>query len=104
MEEREFSDLKIDRKECPKCGAIWINGQHMWHTGNKGSEADLAGLVCNKLGDAQCINPIRGDESGDTWEAREGDLNVGFNSKRERLEDQRARFKEEYGEDPHFDD
>ena len=35
MEEREFSDLKIDRKECPKCGATWINGQHMWHTGNK---------------------------------------------------------------------
>ena len=104
MEEREFSDLKIDRKECPKCGAIWINGQHMWHTGNKGSEADLAGLVCNKLGDAQCINPIRGDESGDTWEAAEGDLKVGFNAKRDRLEDQRARFKEEYGEDPHFDD
>ncbi len=104
MEEREFSDLKIERKECAKCGAIWINGQHMWATGNKGSEADLAGLVCNKLGDAQCINPIRGDESGDSWASRLGDMETGFKAKRERLEDQRARFKEEYGEDPHFDD
>ena len=34
----------------------------------------------------------------------EGDLKVGFDAKRDRLEDQRARFKEEYGEDPHFDD
>jgi hypothetical protein len=25
MSERELSDLKLDRKECPKCGAIWIN-------------------------------------------------------------------------------
>ena len=104
MEEREFSDLKMDRKECAKCGAIWINGQHMWATGNKGSEADLAGLVCNKLGDAQCINPLRGDESGDSWEVREGDIKVAYDAKRDRLEDQRARFKEEYGEDPHFDD
>ena len=104
MEEREFSDLKIDRNECPKCGAIWINSQHMWATGNKGSEADLAGLVCNKLGDAQCINPIRGDESGDTWENRFGDINTAFTAKRDRMEDQRARFNEEYGEDPHFDD
>ena len=104
MEEREFSDLKIERKECGKCGATWINGQHMWYTGNKGNEADLAGLVCNKLGDSQCINPLRGDDSGDSWEVREGDLKVGFDAKRDRMEDQRARFKEEYGEDPHFDD
>jgi len=104
MEQREFSDLRIDRRECAKCGAIWINSQHIWATGKTGSEVDLAGLVCNKLGDSQCINPLRGAESGDTWEAREGDLKVGFDSKRDRLEDQRARFKEEYGEDPHFDD
>ena len=104
MEDRQFSDLKMDRKECPKCGAIWINSQHIWSTGKTGSEADLAGLVCNKLGDEQCINPSRGFESGDTWEQRLGDMEVGFNSKRERLEDQRARFKEQYGEDPHFDD
>ena len=44
----------------------------MWNTGRTGNEADLAGLVCNKLGDDQCINPIRGDETGDTWEKRMG--------------------------------
>ena len=41
--DREFSDLKLERKECPKCGAIWINGEHRWSgTGNKGNELDLA--------------------------------------------------------------
>ena len=37
--DREFSDLKLERKECPKCGAIWINGEHRWSgTGNKGND------------------------------------------------------------------
>ena len=36
-----------------------------------GKEEDLAGLVCNNLGDDQCINPKRGDVSGDTWEKRD---------------------------------
>lgn len=68
---REFSDLKLNRKECPKCNAIWINGEHYWSgTGNKGNELDLAGLVCNNLGDDTCINPSRGCEGGDTWEKR----------------------------------
>lgn len=77
--DREFSDLKIERKECPKCGATWINGQHRWNTGCEGNEFDLAGLVCNKLGDHQCINPMKGSERGDTWEKRLADL--------ERMED-----------------
>ena len=42
-----LSDLSMSRKECPKCGATWINGQHKWATGMEGSERDLAGLVCN---------------------------------------------------------
>ena len=75
--EREFSDLKMDRVECPKCGATWINGQHRWSgTGTLGSEADLAGLVCNDHGDFQCINPAKGQEGGDTWEKRMEDLNT----------------------------
>ena len=42
-EDRELSDLKLERKECPKCRAIWINGEHYWSgTGNKGNELDLA--------------------------------------------------------------
>ena len=102
--DREFSDLKMDRKECGKCGAIWINGQHMWATGRVGNENDLAGLVCNKLGDSQCINPCRGSESGDTWEARFDDIAAGFDSKRLQMEQQRERFRNEFGEDPHFDD
>ena len=102
--DKEVSDLKLTRVECEKCGATWINGNHVWKTGNTGSETDLAGLVCNKLGDDNCINPLRGSDTGDTWEQRLGDLDTGFNAKRERLEDQRARFKEQYGEDPHFDD
>ena len=73
--DRELSDLKLERKECPKCGATWINGEHRWSgTGNKGSELDLAGLVCNKLGNHQCINPKKGMEGGDTWEKRFEDL------------------------------
>jgi len=68
--DKELSDLKLERKECPKCGAIWINGEHRWATGAMGNELDLAGLVCNKLGDTQCINPVRGQDGGDTWAKR----------------------------------
>jgi len=74
-DDRELSDLTLERKECPKCGAVWINGQHYWSgTGNKGNELDLAGLVCNNLGDNQCINPVRGQDGGDNWEKRMEDL------------------------------
>ena len=68
---RDLSDLKIERKECPKCGAVWLNGQHVWSgTGRKGSDLDLAGLVCNNLGDHTCINSMKGMDGGDTWEKR----------------------------------
>lgn len=97
--ERELSDLKLDRKECQKCGATWINGQHTWSTGAVGNEDDLAGLICNKLGNEQCINPQRGSIKGDTWEKRFGDMDAGFEALRDRMEDQRERFKDEYGED-----
>ena len=74
-ESREFSDLSMTRVECPKCGATWINGQHYWSgTGKAGNELDLAGLVCNTLGDFQCINPMKGKEGGDTWAKRLEDL------------------------------
>ena len=71
--DREFSNLSLSRKQCPKCNAVWINGEHVWGgTGNTGSEIDLAGLVCNKLGDHQCINPKKGQDGGQTWEYRAG--------------------------------
>ena len=57
-----------ETKTCKKCGATWIDGQHYWTgTGKLGNELDLAGLVCNKLGNEECINPLRGKEGGDTW-------------------------------------
>ena len=60
--DRELSDLKLEA-ECQKCRAIWINGEHRWGgTGNRDSELDLAGLVCNDYGDEQCINPLKGQE------------------------------------------
>ena len=71
--DREFSELKLERKECEKCQAVWINGQHIWGgTGDTGNELDLAGLVCNKLGDHRCINPMKGSDGGQTWEYRAG--------------------------------
>jgi hypothetical protein len=69
--EKEVSDLSIDRRECPKCGAVWLNGQHRWSgNGNVGNPLDLAGLVCNKWGDGTCINPCKGMSGGDTWDKR----------------------------------
>jgi hypothetical protein len=65
----------LDTMECPKCGATWIGGQHYWSgTGKMGNELDLAGLVCNKLGDERCINPLKGSDGGDTWAKRLEDL------------------------------
>tara|TARA_B100001939_G_scaffold180540_1_gene155670 strand:- start:243 stop:518 length:276 start_codon:yes stop_codon:yes gene_type:complete len=84
---REFSDLTLSRAECPKCGAVWMNGQHTWATGAKGSEEDLAGLVCNKLGDFQCINPMKGKDGGDTWEKRMEDLDKFGKDQAEKWED-----------------
>ena len=64
----------MNSKTCPICGAKWLEGQHYWSTGAKGSEADLAGLVCDQLTDAQatgCINGQRGrNHNGQTWEQR----------------------------------
>jgi len=65
----------MNTKTCPKCGAMWIGEQHYWTGTNKlGNELDLAGLVCNNLGDDTCINPKRGEEGGDTWRKRYKDL------------------------------
>lgn len=58
--------------QCPTCGTHFLDGVHYWSgTGKRGNPKDLAGLVCNKLaGDRPCINPLKGDETGDTWKKR----------------------------------
>ena len=73
----DFSDLKLERKECPKCGAVWLNGQLRWATGQVGNDLDLAGLVCNERGDETCINPDKGlvNSTQQTWEKRVEFLN-----------------------------
>ena len=86
--DRQFSDLTMTRAECPKCGATWLNGQHYWSgTGRLGDPHDLAGLVCNKYGDFQCINPCKGSDSGDTWEKRIADADKFGADQAEKWED-----------------
>ena len=80
----EVSSLSLERKECEKCGACWLNGQHYWATGAKGNEKDLAGLVCNMANSPKCINPQKGSEGGDTWEKR-----AKFLENLEKVKDQR---------------
>ena len=62
------------RQECEKCGAVWLDGQHYWHTGAKGATKTLSNLVCGIAESPLCINPdhkkghIYGE--ADTWEKR----------------------------------
>ncbi len=68
---------KIPNKTCSKCGAHWIEGQLYWSTGAKGTDLDLAGLVCNSISDedptvGECINASRGQVGGTTCEYRRG--------------------------------
>ena len=90
MSDNEFSDFSLERKECEKCGATWINGKHVWRgTGGSSdsSELDLAGLVCNKLGNHQCINPKKGQEGGQTWEYRMGYVDGMISERKKMLEE-----------------
>ena len=75
----------MKRDQCPKCGAIWLNNRHVWATGNKGDELDLAGLVCNRVNSFDCINPKKGLEGGDTFEKRMAILDAKL---KEAMEDQ----------------
>ena len=75
MSDKELSDLSLDRKECPKCGAVWLDGQHIWTgTGKTGDEETLHNLVCSRVNDPQCINPKHKRtgmyENADSWEKR----------------------------------
>jgi Zn-finger nucleic acid-binding protein len=74
MSNKELSDLTFNREECPKCGAVWLNGNHVWRTGNNGNEETLHNLVCSKANNPQCINKKykKGTvyEKADSWKKR----------------------------------
>ena len=79
----------MENKKCPKCGASWLNGQLYWATGAQGTEADLAGLVCDNYGDETCINSLKGTEhKGDTWSKRLDDLMVFTRKMDESMKDE----------------
>ena len=80
------SGFFMERKECSKCGAVWLNGVHMWKTGFKGNELDLAGLVCNAADAPECINPMKGQEGGDTWEKRLAAIDALMEAKRREMD------------------
>lgn len=63
-------------KVCLKCGAKFFEGRLYWATGQPGDPKDLAGLVCQNWGDATCINPMRNETTGDTWQKRFDFMNL----------------------------
>jgi len=75
MQDKEVSNLSLERKECPKCGAVWLNGQHRWTgTGKTGDPEVLSNLVCSVVNDSNCANPSykKGHiyQNKDSWEKR----------------------------------
>lgn len=74
-DQREVSDFSLKREECSKCGAVWLNGQHIWlGTGKVGDPEVLSNLVCTTVNSPDCINKsykkghIYGEK--DTWAKR----------------------------------
>jgi len=63
----------VSNRNCPVCGASWINNQLFWKTGKPGKDEDLNALVCRRLEGAKfnsCANPMKGAEGGIGWEER----------------------------------
>ena len=75
MEDKELSYLSVERKECPRCKAVWLNGRQYWSgTGIPGDPETLSNLVCSMVNDSQCINPAYKEghtyADKDTWGKR----------------------------------
>ena len=71
----------MSNRNCPVCGASWINNQLFWKTGKPGKDEDLNALVCRNLEGAKfnsCANPIKGAEGGVGWEERLKMLDQGL--------------------------
>ena len=63
----------MSNRNCPVCGANWIDGQLYWSTGKPGKDLDLNALVCRRLPPEKvegCVNPCQGMEGGVGWEER----------------------------------
>ena len=95
--DKPISDFSLKREECPKCGAVWLNGQHTWATGAKGDDESLANLVCSQTPQVPgCVNKkfkkghIYGDK--ETWEKR---ANFIDNELPKLIEDATREFRED---------
>ena len=63
----------MSNRNCPVCGASWINDQLFWNTGKPGKDEDLNALVCRNLEGPKataCVNPCKGQPGGIGWEER----------------------------------
>ena len=63
----------MSNRNCPICGAHWVDGQLYWSTGKPGKDIDLNALVCRKLPAKKaegCVNPSKGSDGGVGWEER----------------------------------
>jgi hypothetical protein len=63
----------MSNRNCPVCGAHWVDGQLYWATGKPGKDADLNALVCRQLPPEKatnCVNPSLGCAGGVGWEER----------------------------------
>jgi len=63
----------MSNRNCPVCGANWIDGQLYWATGKPGKDIDLNALVCRNLPPEKaegCVNPCQGKDGGVGWAER----------------------------------
>jgi len=71
----------MSNRNCPVCGAHWVDGQLYWSTGKPGSDLDLNALVCRRLPTEKaerCVNPAQGKDGGIGWEERAKILEQGL--------------------------